>query len=320
MADRISTLDAGYQTGDLSIYPSAKDTKNGLYEVRNNAEVVLQQGLSYGGKYVVVSDTSKFPPEGLIRVGIELIYYGKKTGTTFQDLKRGFAGSRQSLWPVGTAVTNSIVAESHNAVKDAIINIEQNVGVNDNPATGSLNGLLKGLETRFLSPKPVFRAAPTRGPAPLAVAFQNFSSGDAVRYLWDFGDGQTSVDKSPTHTYLQEGQFTVKLNMITSLGAQGIVTKTDYVTVDNGLAEGFYYVTPAVGTTSTIFTFVDQTKGEVASRHWIFGDGNSETQLDPDIHTATHQYVSGGTYDTTMIVVFADQKLRRYTIDSIVVT
>jgi PKD repeat protein len=320
MVDRISSLDAGYLTGDLSLYPEAIDTRNQLYEVANNAETTLSQGLSYGSKYIVVEDTSLFPATGIITVGTELVYYETKTSTVFKDLKRGFAGSRQNQWPVGTYVANSVVAEIHNASKDAVMNIERNLGLQENPADESLNGILKQLETRFLSPKPIFKATPIKGPAPLTVKFQNFSGGEPVRYLWDFGDGQTSVEASPTHIYLTEGSYTVKLNMITTLGAQGSVTKENYITVDNDLTEGYYYVTPAVGTTATTFSFVDQTKGDVASRYWIFDDGTTETQLDPDVHTATHQYTTAGTYTTALIVVFSNQKLRRYVIDPIVVS
>jgi len=318
--DRVSTLDQAYQTGDLSLYPEAQDTGEQLYQVSNNAETVLVQSLGYGATYFVVDDTSRFPPKGLVRVGLELIYYDTKTATTFQDLKRGFAGSRQNQWSVGTLVQNSVVAEVHNAVKDAIINIERNIGLDVDPDAASLNGILKSLETRFLAPKPVLRAFPVRGPSPLKVKFQNFSGADPIRYLWDFGDGQTSIENAPVHTYLQEGEYTVKLNMMTTLGAQGITTKEGYITVDNTLIDGFYYVTPLFGNTSTEFSFVDQTGGEVISRHWIFDDGESETQTDPDIHTTTHVYSSSGTYNTVLIVVLGDQKLRRYTADSIVVS
>jgi PKD repeat protein len=321
---RKSTLDSDYETGGLSEYPVALDDRDTLYEVKNNAETVLTQGVSYSGKYFVVNDTSTFPAKGLINVGTELVYYGTKTGDssggTFRDLVRGFAGSRRNAWPTGTVVANSVMAEPHNALKDAIINIERNIGLEEEPDTTSLNGILKSLETRYLSPKPIFRASPITGPAPLTVKFQNFSTGNSIRYLWDFGDGGTSVDMAPTHTYLEEGSYTVKLNMISSLGAQGIATKTDYIIVDNSITEDFYYVTPLVGTTATTFNFVDQTLGDVISRYWIFDDGESIKQLDPDIHAETHVYSEAGTYNTALVVVFADQTLRRYVFDPIVVS
>lgn len=319
MVDRKSSLDSDYVSGGLSVYPATKDTRNTLYEVRNNAETFLTQSLSYGGKYIVVDSTTTFPSQGLIRVGTELIYYDKKTDTTFQNLKRGFAGSRQNQWNAGTSITNSVMADAHNAVKDALINIEKNLGLEINPQSNSLNGILSGLETKFLSPKPIFKASPSKGAAPLTVRFQNFSGGDPIRYLWDFGDGATSVELAPEHTYVEEGSYTVKLNMITTLGARGTTTKENYIVVDNEITDGFYYFTPSIGTSGTAFTFVDQTLGDVASRYWIFGDGETESQLDPDIHVTTHVY-SPGTYNSSLIVVFVDQKIKHYVSEPIVVS
>jgi len=45
---------------------------------------------------------------------------------------------------------------------------------------------------------------------PFTVNFSN-SSFNASSYLWDFGDGNTSSDLSPSHTYTDLGNFTVKL-------------------------------------------------------------------------------------------------------------
>ncbi|NPA34009.1 MAG: PKD domain-containing protein [Chlorobi bacterium] len=44
----------------------------------------------------------------------------------------------------------------------------------------------------------------------MTVTFLNQSTG-ADSYLWDFGDGNTSVDVDPVHVYAQPGQYIVKL-------------------------------------------------------------------------------------------------------------
>lgn len=43
------------------------------------------------------------------------------------------------------------------------------------------------------------------------VKFTNLSSGKAQSYVWDFGDGTTSTEQSPLHTYARSGYYTVKL-------------------------------------------------------------------------------------------------------------
>lgn len=43
------------------------------------------------------------------------------------------------------------------------------------------------------------------------VKFTNLSSGKAQSYVWDFGDGTTSTEKSPLHIYAKSGYYVVKL-------------------------------------------------------------------------------------------------------------
>jgi PKD repeat protein len=336
---RVSTLDLGYKTGMLSVFPQALDSHYQLYTATNNCETALKQSLTYAGTYIVVDDNSKFPSNGLLRVGpppgkdgaAELIYYDTKTAGVFRNLIRGFAGSRQNPWPIGSWVTNAVFAEHHNACKDALIQIETDLGTETLPDPKSLNGILKAQETRFLAPRPLFRGYPLVGAPPLAVRFQNFSTGPLVRYLWDFGEGMTSVEKSPIHIYQKEGIYSVKLNIITSLGAQGVVTKSNYITVSEEERPPFFYVTPqqgysvqtatAKGIQPTTFTFVDQTDGDILQRYWIFdGPGRingveitsqSIAQDNPNIHTTTFQYDVPGNYEPSLLVLFDNQNLKR---------
>lgn len=318
MADRLSTLDAGYVTGDLSIFPQALDTKSTLYEVRNTAETYLTQSVTYGGTFLVVNDASKFPPEGLIRVGTELMYYGSRSNTIFRSLARGFAGSRRDGWAANTTVSNAVMAESHNALKDAIINIQNNLGILNDPDPDSLNGILSDLEVKFLAPQSKFRAFPLTGAPPLAVHFQNFSGGPPIRFFWNFGDGTTSVETHPTHVYQKAGVYTVSMQMITSLGGQGVVTKTNYITVSANDKLPLFYVEPLIGTSvqtagasATNFSFVDQTDGDIASRYWIWDDGTNTAEPDPDIHATTHTYQTPGSYSPVLLVIFTDGSLKR---------
>ena len=49
-----------------------------------------------------------------------------------------------------------------------------------------------------------------RDPAPAEVRFDNVSK-NAESYEWDFGDGTTSTEAAPTHTYAESGNFLVRL-------------------------------------------------------------------------------------------------------------
>ena len=53
----------------------------------------------------------------------------------------------------------------------------------------------------------------------LNVNFSDSSSGNPNTWFWDFGDGQTSSDRSPSHKYEQEGEYTVRLEVTNICGS-----------------------------------------------------------------------------------------------------
>lgn len=86
-----------------------------------------------------------------------------------------------------------------------------------------------------------FEARVVEGPAGLTVEFDNDSFGRASAFEWDFGDGSTSAERHPTHTYTAEGSYNVTL---TVHGAGGPVTRERpaYVRVgrvDTYFSDGF---------------------------------------------------------------------------------
>jgi PKD repeat protein len=85
------------------------------------------------------------------------------------------------------------------------------------------------------APAANFSAAPTRGPAPLAVVFSSVSGGSRSTYLWDFGDGSTSTEPNPIHTYSTVGTFTFRL---TVTGPGGSSTSSGSVSTTGCLWRG----------------------------------------------------------------------------------
>ncbi|MDG4773054.1 ThuA domain-containing protein [Solwaraspora sp. WMMD792] len=60
-------------------------------------------------------------------------------------------------------------------------------------------------------------ATPTSGQAPLTVQFSSAGSrdpdGGTLTYAWAFGDGGTSTEANPTHTYTEAGNYTAQLTV-----------------------------------------------------------------------------------------------------------
>jgi len=81
------------------------------------------------------------------------------------------------------------------------------------------------------APTADFTGTPRTGPAPLVVAFTDASTGAPTQWSWDFGDGGTSTQRNPTHTYQAPGVYTVVLD---ASNASGLDTRTrlDYVVVE----------------------------------------------------------------------------------------
>jgi hypothetical protein len=58
-----------------------------------------------------------------------------------------------------------------------------------------------------------FAASPSSNGGPLTITFHNASSGQFTGLLWDFGDGVTSTDPNPSHTYSAPGEYLVTLTL-----------------------------------------------------------------------------------------------------------
>lgn len=81
------------------------------------------------------------------------------------------------------------------------------------------------------SPPPVaeFSAATRSGVAPLAVSFTDLSTGALTSWSWNFGDGGTSTEQNPSHTFTAPGTYTVALTTV-GPGGTDEETKIGYVT------------------------------------------------------------------------------------------
>lgn len=74
------------------------------------------------------------------------------------------------------------------------------------------------------------------------VKFTNLSSANSVSYVWDFGDGTTSTEKHPLHTYAHSGYYTVRM---TARGEQDTDLAEQTVLINDESSwrvEGMFYL------------------------------------------------------------------------------
>ncbi|GAA4277332.1 Ig-like domain-containing protein [Aquimarina mytili] len=62
------------------------------------------------------------------------------------------------------------------------------------------------------------------------IQFTSTSTNRINSYLWNFGDGQTSTQQNPTHTYAAEGDYTVSLTTTNDSGSD-TEEKINYITI-----------------------------------------------------------------------------------------
>ena len=147
-------------------------------------------------------------------------------------------------------------------------------------------------------PVVAFSASPTSGNAPLTVSFADNSTGATSRF-WNFGDGNTSKEKNPTHNYSAAGNYTAilivnnengwdsKTQEIIAQGEQGQEKVIPTAEFDADTTSGS-------ATLSVQFTDLSQNAN---GWNWDFGDGATSTERNP-----THTYSSAGTYTVTLTV------------------
>ena len=113
-------------------------------------------------------------------------------------------------------------------------------------------------------------------------------------FSWDFGDGATSDEEAPQHTFDSGGQYNISL-YLKRVGYDEYDTVKTIINIQEVKA---IYGVNQIDTRH--FKFSDSSTintGEIVTREWDFGDGNTSTDANPD-----HFYTENGIYDVTLTV------------------
>ncbi len=148
------------------------------------------------------------------------------------------------------------------------------------------------------APTPVanFTANATGGQAPLGVQFTDTSSPSPYHRWWQFGDGATSTDVNPVHTYERTGAYTVNLTVWTPIG-QSTVSKLAYVTVgpDPRAPVANFTMSRSLGAVPFFVRLTDTSTGNPTSWRWEIPNLGWTTTRNPTLYVR-----SPGNYALTL--------------------
>lgn len=127
---------------------------------------------------------------------------------------------------------------------------------------------------------------------PGAVTFSDISPSSATSWLWDFGDGTTSDQKTVTRVYVEEGEHIVTLT--TNRGVMNALVIVQSQKPISNFSPGVL-----IGTRGVPINFTNDS-WQATSWLWDFGDGATSTEQNP-----SHSYATNGVYTITLTAINA---------------
>lgn len=157
-----------------------------------------------------------------------------------------------------------------------------------------------------VSPKPSVSYMPDyfNGCEPLTINFTDYSAPNITSWSWDFGDGNSSTDKNPTHTY-DAGIYTVSLTVTTADGCTGNLTMNNLI---NSFASPYAYFDPdpAVAPIDNPVIYFNNMSTNGGTWYWDFGDPSTGADNNSTVQFPTHTYSGDGVYIVWLVVYSPD--------------
>jgi len=227
-----------------------------------------------------------------------------KLGTVFRPLTLYYTGyafcGTSAAAPFVSGLAGLARSYNPSASATSVVNaIEQSAHPHPPPYGNgnSIHGLIDALATLQAiasapaGPLAAFSASTTTGVEPLSVTFTNTST-NATSYTWYFGDGATSTETSPAHTFASSGTFLVTL-VASKSGESRLETKT--ITVAPRAPKASFKLNKISGSAPLTVEFTNTSK-HASTYRWSFGDSAPLSILDSPPHTFT----APGTYTVTL--------------------
>jgi gliding motility-associated-like protein len=156
-------------------------------------------------------------------------------------------------------------------------------------------------------PPPLISFAPDifEGCDPLTVTFTENIWPNIQSVIWDFGDGQTSADTTPTHTFTYHPDslsgYRVEVSVVTQEGCEASYGVDHMIKVFNNPKAEFYADPDSTDLKNPDIQFNNYSTTNVVSWSWNFGDSLSQENTSI-FENPSHSYTEAGIYTITLEV------------------
>ncbi len=282
--DNLSSNATGYfwDFGDGSIStnqnPSHVYAENGTYEVRltafnNCSDVIVMETITITDAFAAIFSSDII--EGCAPLTVQYFDMSEPAATTWQWQLNG------SSTPVSNE-QNPIVTYTEPGVYPVVLNA----------SNGTTTG--EAMHPSFImvygNPDVDFSETIFGN----VVEFTN-STTNGENFIWDFGDGNTSTETNPTHTYMDGGDYLVTLS---SSNQCGDVSAVSNITIINTPTASFTTNTTS-GCGPLTVQYTNQSSANSNNFQWNFPEGNPSTSTDQNPIVV---YENAGIYSASLTV------------------
>jgi gliding motility-associated-like protein len=262
--------------------PSAVYAAAGTYTVRLDVQSDLGCSGTFTKNIVITGKTTNFNIPPSICIGQTVTFQNNSSPapiSSFWDFGDGTTSSQ--INPTKTFLTSgTFPVKLINDYGNCSDSITQNVTIINQPTVNfSLNDS-------------------TACNAPFTVQFTD-QSPSAATWLWTFGDGGTSNQQNPSHTYTTSGVFNVSLTITLPGGCTNTIIKSQLIKI-SGTTAGIANA-PDGGCIPFSYSPIPQIQSvdSIVSYLWDMGEpgGTYSTQF------PTHTYNTAGNYNITLTVI-----------------
>ena len=202
------------------------------------------------------------------------------------------SGGGNYLWTPSSALSNATIS---NPVASPTSSATYSLTVTS--ANGCTNS---DAMTITVNPKPTPNFSSTIVCFNNPTFFADQSTGGDTLWGWNFGDGNTSVQQSPSHTYGSAGNFIVTLTTTNSFGCKDSIKKT--IIINPLPLASFVSTTVCIGNQTHFTDHSGIVSGNITGWGWNFGDPASGASNISNTQNPSHQFSAAGTYNVILTV------------------